>query len=279
MLAEKVETEPEFRSARELGCDYFQGYFFARPMVLQAARVPSNQMNGLRLLNQVQRPELDFRVIEGLVRHDVSFSHSLLTYLNSAAFNWAERIESVRQGLLLLGDDQIRKWAWMASLSSLGQSKPPVLLAQALMRGRLCETIASAAGLSVGTADPFLFGMLSLLDAILGRPLQEVLNDLNIGRNIRDALVGTADESDPLRLLLRIVKSYEIGDWRDVEAVAQVIGVPAGTVGSCYLDALSWVDAVFVTNEPKGGATLPAGPTRFRRDAPHAPSMIREVVQ
>ncbi len=82
MVAEKVETESDFRRALQLGFDYFQGYFFARPTVLQAARVPVSRINGLRLMKQIQREELDFREIEELVRHDISFSHSLLTYLS-----------------------------------------------------------------------------------------------------------------------------------------------------------------------------------------------------
>src|SRR5579863_1375037 len=108
MVAEKVETEPEFRRALQLGYDYSQGYFFSRPTVLQAARVPSYQISGLRLMKQLQREELDFTAIEELIRHDVSFSHALLTYLNSAAFTWAARVESVRHGLFLLGSDELR---------------------------------------------------------------------------------------------------------------------------------------------------------------------------
>jgi c-di-GMP-related signal transduction protein len=253
MVAEKVETEPEFRRALQLGYGYFQGYFFARPTVLQAARVPASQMSGLRLMKQIQREELDFAAIEELIRRDVSFSHALLTYLNSAAFSWAGRVESVRHGLLLLGSAELRKWVWMASLSSLGETRPPVLMAQVLMRGRFCEAIASSANLSLGESDPFLLGMFSLLDAILGRPLQGILDDLNISRNIRNALLGEAGKADLLTLVLRIVKSYEAGDWRDVEAAAQVIGMPADDLLTCYVDSLSWVDVVFsAERKPQG---------------------------
>jgi c-di-GMP phosphodiesterase len=89
----------------------------------------------LRLVKLMHGEELDLRAIEDLIRHDISFSHSLLTYLNSAAFHWADRIESIHQALLLLGSDEVRKWIWMASLSSLGQNRPPVVMAQVLMRG------------------------------------------------------------------------------------------------------------------------------------------------
>jgi len=265
MVAEKVETEPEFRRALQLGYGYFQGYFFARPTVLQAARVPASQMSGLRLMKQIQREELDFPAIEELIRRDVSFSHALLTYLNSAAFSWARRVESVRHGLLLLGSAELRKWVWMASLSSLGESRPPVLMAQVLMRGRFCEAIACSAKLSLGDSDPFLLGMFSLLDAILGRPLQGILDDLNISRNIRNALLGEAGRADLLTLVLRIVKSYEVGDWRDVEAAAQIIGMSADDLLTCYMDSLSWVDAVFSAERKLQEDPLSA-PIVFRRN-------------
>jgi EAL and modified HD-GYP domain-containing signal transduction protein len=271
MLAEKVETESEFRRARQLGYDYFQGYFFARPTVLQATRIPASQMNGLRLMKQMQQEEPDFRTVEDLVQHDVSFSHSLLTYLNSAAFHWADRVESVRQGLSLLGWDEIRKWAWMASLSSLGQNRPRVLMAQVLMRGRFCEAIAGCAGLPLGNSDPFLLGMFSLLDAILQRPLPGILDDLNIGRNIREALLGTGSEADPLSLVLGIAKSYEVGDWPEVNAAARVICLSADALSTCYIESLCWVESVFSPDERKSQADHLSAPIDFHRskDARH----------
>ena len=279
MLAEKVETEPEFRRALQLGYDYFQGYFFARPTVLQAARIPASQMSGLRLMKQIQREELDFPAIEELIRRDVSFSHSLLTYLNSAAFHWAARVESVRHGLLLLGSVEIRKWVWMASLSGLGNSRPPVLMAQVLMRGRFCEAIAGSAKVSLGDSDPFLLGMFSLLDAILGRPLQGVLDDLNISRNIRNALLGTAAEGDPLSLVLRIVKSYEVGNWQEVDTAARVMGLAADALSTCYLESLSWVDTVFSPDEQKWRGDRSSAPIDFHRNKESAPASGMRVAQ
>ncbi|HEY3826673.1 MAG TPA: EAL domain-containing protein [Bryobacteraceae bacterium] len=274
MVAEKVETDQEFRRAMQLGYDYFQGYFFARPTVLQAARVPASQMSGLRLMKQIQREELDFRAIEDLIRHDVSFSHSLLTYLNSAAFNWADRVESVRHGLFLLGSSELRKWAWMASLANLGQSRPPVLMAQVLMRGRFCEMIAGSSKLSLGEADPFLLGMFSLLDAILERPLAGILDDLNISPNLRDALLGTAGESDLLALVLKIVKSYEVGNWREVDAAAQVIQLAPDDLLTCYMDSVLWVDTVFPAEEQKAPAGSAGAPIDFRRDRDRQPQAV-----
>jgi c-di-GMP-related signal transduction protein len=260
LVAEKIETEPEFQRARRLGYDYFQGFFFARPTVLEAARIPASQISSLRLVKQIQREDLDFAAIEDLVRHDVSFSHSLLTYLNSAAFHWAHRISSVRHGLLLLGSNEIIRWAWMASLSSLGKSRPEVLMAQVLMRGRFSEAIAQTANLSTGDVDTFLLGMFSMLDAILQRPLVGILDDLNISVTLRDVLLGLADDGDPLSLLLRIVKAYETGDWHVVDSVAQILGLSADVLSSCYLKSLSWVDNVFPLEGEKQAPVFPLEP-------------------
>ncbi len=268
MFAEKVETQAEFQRALQLGYDCFQGYFFARPTVLQAARLPASHMNGLRLVKQTQREDLDLRAIDDLVRHDASFSYSLLKYVNSAAFHWAARVESTRHALALLGSDEIRKWVWMASLSSLGQRRSPVLMEQVLIRGRFCELIAGSAKLPLGDTDPFLLGMFSLLDAILQRPLEGILDDLNVGRNIRNALLGTADQkNDPLSLILGIVKSYETGDWPAVDAAARLIRLSSDALSTCYLQALSWVEAVQVQDEPARNMThRPLIPVPLRRD-------------
>ncbi len=266
MVAGKVETDLAFRRASQLGYHCFQGYFFASPTVLQTTRVPASQTNCLRLMTQIQRKELDFRAIEELIRHDISFSHSLLKYLNSAAFHFAARIESVRQGLLLLGSTEIRKWVSMASLSSMGQNRPPVLIAQVLMRGRFCEMIASSAKLFLGGADPFLAGMFSLLEAILQRPLRSILEEINVGPNIRDALLNTPSDANPLSLILRIVKCYEVADFHAVEDAARVLGLSPGPLSTCYIDSLSWVQTVFSPDEQKWRAAHSPGPINFHRN-------------
>jgi c-di-GMP-related signal transduction protein len=266
MIAGKVETEDEFVRASQLGYHYFQGFFFASPVVLQTSRVPASKTGGLRLVKLIQHDDMDFDSVEEVIRFDIAFSHSLLTYVNSAAFQWPNRIESVRQGLLLLGADGVRKWAWMASLSSLGENRPPVLMAQVLMRGRFCEAISGLMTLAAGDADPFVIGMFSLLDAILQRPLEGVLDEMNIGPHIRLALLGPPDLENPLSLVLKIVKAYELGDFEQVHAAARIIGLSPDELSSGYLQCLSWVETVFSPDEKRWRAAQPSGLVGFHRD-------------
>jgi c-di-GMP-related signal transduction protein len=266
MIAGKVETEAEFVRASQLGYNYFQGFFFASPVVLQTSRVPASKAGGLRLVRLIDHDEMDFDSVEEVIRFDIAFSHSLLTYVNSAAFQWPARVESVRQGLLLLGSDGVRKWAWMASLSSLGENRPPVLMAQVLMRGRFCEVISRLMTLPAGDADPFLIGMFSLLDAILQRPIEGIMDEMNIGPHIRLALLGAPGVDNPLALVLKIVKAYELGDFAQVDAVAQAIGMSPSELSTGYLECLSWVETVFSPEEKRWRAAQPSGLIGFHRD-------------
>ena len=64
LLAEKVETESEFREARDLGFSYFQGYFFCKPSMVETREIPGNKAIQLQLLAAVAAPELRFDIIE-----------------------------------------------------------------------------------------------------------------------------------------------------------------------------------------------------------------------
>jgi EAL and modified HD-GYP domain-containing signal transduction protein len=265
MVAANIRTEVEFVKASRLGYHYFQGLFFASEAVQQTPRVSASQTNGLRLINEVRRDELDFHAIELLIRHDLAFSHALLTYLNSASFHWAAHIESVRQALVLLGTDEIRKWVWIATFFALGQNRPPVLTAQVLMRGRFCEDIANCANLDLGETDPFLAGLLSLLDAILRRPLKETLDEINISNTMRDTLLGRGNEEDPLALVLGIVKAYERCEFRAVDAGAKAIHLSPDALNACYFRSLAWVECAYSVDEKTWSDAHIQPPADFHR--------------
>lgn len=265
MLARDVRTDAQFHDASRLGYDFFQGPFFASPSVQRTSKVPASSLSSVRLLKLVQYDDMDLDAVEDAIRHDIALSHSLLKYLNSAAFVWASPIESVRQALLMLGADQTRRWVSMASLRALIQNRPPVLVAQVLTRGRFCEALMEHAKMHTGDGDPFMVGMFSLLDAIMERPLKEILDELKIGSRVRAALLGTADADDALFLALKIVKSYESASFEAVWAAAERLGLPSDDLRRCYIDSLKWVE-LFGRDQGTWPATRQADRRSFHRD-------------
>jgi len=242
MLAEKVETYEEFKWARRAGYDLFQGYFFARPEMMRSQDIPTMITVCLRLLREVQQPELDFRRLEQLIREDVSLTYKLLRYANSALFKRGD-IRSIHTALVALGEDHIRRWVTLATLPKLATNKPGELLKLSLVRARFCERLAELArGDSSNQA--FLVGMFSLLDALIDQPLEEALRGMDLGKKVTEAVLGTGPEKDLLTGLFQLVCCYERGDWEQLAELAQRCGIPTAAIGEAYMDSTAWAEQV-----------------------------------
>ncbi len=168
VLAEKVETQDTYKQCRDLGCEYFQGYFFARPKVVAGKRIPEGRVAVLRLIAELQNPNVSVAEIERLIKQDASLSYKLLKYINSAMTGVAQRISNVRQAITLLGLSRIRVLATMLGMAH-GNDKPHELLVSALVRARTCELVATRLRLSEPSS-LFVVGLFSLLDAMLDQP-------------------------------------------------------------------------------------------------------------
>jgi c-di-GMP-related signal transduction protein len=240
-LAEKVETYEEFEWAREAGYDYFQGYFFARPVVMRGRQIPAAKLHCLRLLQEAHRPELDFERLEKLILEDVSLSYQLLRYVNSPLFALTSRIRSIRQALMFFGENDLRKWIALATLARTAEDKPGELIRHSLVRARFCESLAVEKGLKQSA---FLMGLFSFLDALIDRPLQETLSEISLAPEITAVLSGQAPPDDPLALIYDLARAYEVADWPGVEEVARRLGVAVNGLGEVYCAAAGWAAQV-----------------------------------
>jgi EAL and modified HD-GYP domain-containing signal transduction protein len=245
MLAEKVETQEEFAWARREGFRTFQGYFFARPVILANKDVPSFKGNLLRILAETHAPEFDFARVERLVKHELSLCYRLLRYVNSAAFGWRSRITTIRQAMALLGEEEMRRWLTLAALPVLASDKPDELAQTAVLRGRFCELLAPCAGMPHRGSDLFLLGLFSLLDVMVGRPLDELLGGLCLAEDVAGALLGKLAPEHPLTRVHRMVLAWERADWEAVAVLAERLAIPKEAVSDMYLEAVRWCAEIF----------------------------------
>jgi EAL and modified HD-GYP domain-containing signal transduction protein len=243
MLSEKVETDVDFRWGLRAGYDYFQGNFFSCPVVMRGQQIPAIKLHCLKLIQEVHRPELDFGRLTTMISEDVSFSYKLLRYANSARFGRETKIHSIRRALVVLGEYGIRKWVSIAALPTIAADKPGELMRKSLVRARFCELLAQASG--QGLEDQaFLMGLFSLLDALLDRPLDEVLKEVGLAPELDSVLRGQAAEDDILNTIYRLVRAYESADWDEVERLAGCMGAPPDLIGAAYCEALPWADEI-----------------------------------
>jgi EAL and modified HD-GYP domain-containing signal transduction protein len=242
LLAEKVETHEEYQEGIRLGYSLFQGYFFCKPMILSHKDLPGNKLSLLRMLQEIQQPDIDLAKLEEVIRRDLSLTYKLLRYLNSAAFQWKNEIETIRHALLLLGEKQIKKWASLIVLTSLGSDKSEELMLRALIRAGFCESLASRIGLPERAEDFFLTGLFSLIDAILDRPLAELLKDLPLSSDIQQAIQG---HDNLLHQALQTVMAYEQGDWTTLSAQAARLKLDESQLPELYLKTVEWARQSF----------------------------------
>jgi c-di-GMP-related signal transduction protein len=248
MVAEKVETESEFREAAACGYTYFQGYFFARPEIVATRDIPAFKLNYLRVLREVNRPEVDLSEVERIVKAEASLSYRLLRYLNSAFFSFSGRIRSLRHGLSLLGEDETRKWISLVATTAMAGDKPPELVVNCLVRARFCEQLAASLRLQGRSHELFLMGLISLMDAILGLPLAEVLAEMPVAEEIKAALLEDRGAFGPA---YRLIRAYERAQWDEVTQAAQQLQLGDEDLARFYQESIAWTGQIFSVKEER----------------------------
>jgi EAL and modified HD-GYP domain-containing signal transduction protein len=208
LLAEKIGTHEEFRRCKTMGFDYFQGYFLSRPEILKARRLPVNRASILALLAKCLDAEVDCRELAALVGQDATLSYRLLQALNSALSGRRTEVSSILEAVLLAGVDWITRLVTTLLLSGLSD-KPSSCIVIALERARVCELIGEVLDPS-NKARYYTAGLLSALDILLDKPLDEALESLPLAGDLRSALLTP---KGPVGLVLAGVLAYEQGEW------------------------------------------------------------------
>ncbi|MEO0436921.1 MAG: HDOD domain-containing protein [Pseudomonadota bacterium] len=235
VLAEKVETNEEFERLAELGCDLFQGYFFAKPKIVSGRKLSANKLVLLELMSKINDPNTDIEALSDLISRDVALSVRVLNYVNSAANVLNRRVESIRDGVVYLGRDTIRNLVTVFTMGNV-EERPTELLVMALRRGRFCELLAQHNEQEDSPAF-FTVGMFSVLDALMNAPMTEVVNKLTITADMRLALETHGGEKGQL---LSLAVALERADYEYLDENS----VDADVVAKLHQDALSWADSV-----------------------------------
>lgn len=231
LLAEKVETQEEFEHFRELGFDYFQGYFFAKPKVISSNKLPDNHLALLNLMSRLQDTEIEIEEIELLVSQNVSLSYKLLRYINSAFFSLPKKINSVRQVVIYFGLQRLKNWASLMALTGI-DGKPSELLQTGLVRARMCELLAVEGRLS-GSDSYFMLGLFSILDALMDSTMEAILGKLPIAKELADALLNREGE---LGAVLSCCLACEQNNWSEMN----LVGIKSEAINKIYMEAILW---------------------------------------
>lgn len=241
LLAEKVESLFLADRCRELGFDLFQGYYFARPMLLEGRRSQPDRHLLLQLLQQVAN-DAPMEEIEETFKRAPELTFKLMRLVNSVGMGLRNRIHSLSHALVVLGERQLHRWLQVLLYAHHedGVHAAP-LLTLAATRGRLMELIAQRCIDDPSARDQaFMTGMISLLDTLFDTPMDELLAQVNLGDEIRAALLDRSGRLGRMLLLVEALERKDPGELsdlrgRDMEALR-------GDLPGLQIAAMNWAN-------------------------------------
>lgn len=246
LVAEKVESHTEYRTCLDIGFDYFQGYYFAKPSVLSSRKLSPSQATVLDLM-QLVTSDADNIEIERLVKREVTIGLNLLRLVNTPALGNGRRVESISQALTLLGRRQLQRWLQIllyAEPDVRGHSQSPLLML-ATTRARLMELLAQRLRpAQKNVADvAFTVGMMSLMDTLFCMPMMDIVEQVPVIDEVRNALLK---RSGFFGELLELAESLERMDDQsdDVLANLSALALDGDDLGELEVSAFEWSDKV-----------------------------------
>jgi EAL and modified HD-GYP domain-containing signal transduction protein len=238
LLAEKIETEEEYQLAKKMGFHFFQGYFFAKPRVIEETDIEFNYTIVMLIYTEVLKPNLNIAKIAVLFSQDTALAFKLLRLINSGVFPIKSKIESIRQALVYLGYERIKKFVGLIMTAHVAKTKPLELTRISIVRARFCELIGNKIKPDSGSSC-FLVGLFSLLDAILDRPMEKLVVQLPFPDELQKALLGEANFH---YYVLNIVKAYESGSWWKLQKACQYLNLNDECLPEFHASAILWAD-------------------------------------
>lgn len=238
-LAEKVETQKEYHEALSMGYQLFQGYYFAKPEVGRCRKITPLSESRMELIRVINQKDAPLEQIIPMIESDLSFSYQILRLVNSAYYSRREYITSIRQAVIYLGTDEIKKWLYVAAVSDIRESGVPEEICLAsLLRSKFLENLALFSGHQKEAPVLLTVGMFSFLDVLLNMPMEKALKEMNFSEEIQRVLTGR--NTGFLGTCLRIEELYEHCCWGMAVKLGGSVGITPEMMRRAYFDAVKW---------------------------------------
>jgi c-di-GMP-related signal transduction protein len=242
LIAEKVETVEQYELAAQHGIKLFQGYWFAKPVLVTGQTLRPAQANIIQLINLV-RQQAETARIEEVLKRDPTLSFNLLRFINSAGFGLSVEITSFRHAVMILGMQKLFRWAALLLTTSRAGNTAPAVGTTAVVRGRLMELLAEEMLSPEECENAFVVGVFSMLDSMLGLPMDKALESISLPEPVVSALLHGTGLFAPLLELA--VACETANDEAFARAVTQ-LHLTGRQVNMAHLQALTWAETMSI---------------------------------
>lgn len=241
LLAEKVQTIEDFNQAMDLNYDFFQGYYFEKPLIIKSSDIPMASITKVKMLNILSREGIDYDGLEAVINEDVSMSYKLYHYINSSIFGFKDKIDSVKRALVLMGKNEIYKWVALMLVRDFTGGYSDELIKISISRAKFCELLAQELLVGKNTYEYYLLGLFSNLDVLLNKPMNEIVNELTIPQVVKEALIGNDNTHSSV---LKIVQFYEKAMWDQMILECKKIKINPEKVTYNYVESINWAQEI-----------------------------------
>ncbi|MCO4321070.1 EAL and HDOD domain-containing protein [Aliidiomarina quisquiliarum] len=248
LLAERVETQEEYEACLALGFDFFQGYFFERPEIIRSKSLAPQQLFFMQLLANIHQPNINFTSIADIIRNDLSLTYSLLKFVNSAAFHKPSQITDIHHAVVFVGEQEIKKYIALVALANVAHNQPEELVIKSLTRAHFMAELGRLSARDNHDNTCFMTGLLSLLDVLLQVPMLEILEQLPLSERINNAVLKREGHAGRL---LRMVETYEAGNWPLLDIMATKMNLNHLDIGQCFISASNYTHALLDSTTTK----------------------------
>ncbi len=241
LLAEKVETYEEYIWAKKNGFDFFQGYFFSRPLLMKRKALNDSAYQYFRLLEKLNVPEPNYKEIAHIIEIDVTLTFNLLKVINSR-FSFVNNVTSIQHGLSILGINSFKKWVSLAMMQNVATHKTSEIIKTALIRSSFMEKVALSSNLRSHSDEITFVGILSVIDVLLESPMEEIVKILPLHNDVKDTLMGKETRYSSV---FNILKCYERGSFNDLNEYCQIIAFDINQLPKIYCNSIKWAEDLF----------------------------------
>ena len=244
-IATGVNTKEDYELAMEIGADYAEGSYVAEAMAKKVKRMEFLEGNFFQLVVEISKDEPDIEQIEKVISHDAALSYALLKIVNSAYFALRRRVSSILQALVTMGISQLKQWVYLLSFNSEFENDESreAMMKLSFLRANYAMVLSDhIKDLPIIRSEVYMMGMFSTLQYMIDAPLEEILEEVPVAQEIKDALLkqeGVCGE------LYKLILSYENADWKAVKFLSNELGIPSSLLAQTYMDCVETVNEIW----------------------------------
>lgn len=239
-LAEKVETREDFNKAYEMGYDFFQGFFFSKPVIVSGKKIESLNTSLIMIIEELSQEDPSYQKITEIIEKDLGLSYKLLRLANSVFFGTKHKIYSIKQALVRLGTEEMKRWVYVMMLREIQNRENKELIKNSMIRGKLMELLALEMNIRNKHFEFFMTGIFSSIDDLLNRSMKEIVNELPLTSEVKDALLKKND--NPLKLTLDQIRMLEKANWDQMNNAGLLKKLSKKRFTEIYISAIKWFD-------------------------------------